>query len=108
MSIDLKRYANREEWEHLLRRLRRLPPVLVGAVLVSHIRMAKIGVTLLVLVVAIYLMIILLYLPPPGVVVAEPEVLRLDTALIDRLTSWLAQREALRGGELTVPDDLFL
>jgi hypothetical protein len=71
--------------------------------LISHIRVTEAVLACIVLGVALYLGVILFYVPPAQVEVLEPRSLKLNTASLDYLASWQRQREEARRSELLIP-----
>jgi hypothetical protein len=103
MKFDLKSWGSREDWEFLLRRILRSLSGLSRLILITHIRATELIVTLLVLSVALWLGVLLFFVPPAGVESVQPQALELNTATLDFLFDWKQERERQGGQGLDIP-----
>ncbi len=104
MKIDFKNVISQEVWRRFGHRVRGGLRLAVQWLLILHGHALDIVAVALVLVLAMYLVVILLYLAPPGVNEAPPDRLELATDVIDRLELWIEQRDAILSSGLSVPE----
>lgn len=103
MKVDLKKMINREVWRRFWHRARVGPRLATRWLLILHGHALDVAAVALVLVLAMYLVVILLYLAPPGVSGRPPDRLELATDVIDHLELWIEQRDAILSSGLSVP-----
>jgi len=105
MKFDLKRLGHIEEWRGVTTTLGRSLVRLTRSVLIAHSHLADLIAVALVLIAALYLVVILLYVAPPGVQVPEPETLQLNMTLTDRLVEWAQERAKARAEDFNLSSD---
>lgn len=103
MKVDLKNVMSRDIWHRFGHRVRVGLRLAVQWLLILHGHALDIVAVALVLVLATYLVVILLYLAPPGVNATPPGRLELATDVIDRLELWIERRDAILSSGLSVP-----
>ena len=103
MKVDLKNVMSQETRHHFVHRVRVGLHLAAQWLLILHGHALDIVAVALVLVLAMYLVVTLLYLAPPGVNATPPGRSELATDVIDRLELWIEQRDAILSSGLSVP-----
>lgn len=75
-------------------------------VILTHYRACVRTLVALGMIVALYLVVVLLYIPPPGAAFVEELSVHLDEATVRRMASWLDARAQARAAGLRAPTDV--
>ena len=108
MKFNINSLLRGAQWRRIHERLRYNLSQFLRALFIDYSHAVDVVAVLFVLGVGLYLIIVLLYIPPSGIDIAEPDALKLKTATLDRLIAWISQREVAGRDEFTLPaGDLF-
>lgn len=103
-KINFRQLAKRDTWLRLVRRVRVGVRLSGRWLLIRHSHALDVTAVALVLLMAGYLVVTLLYLEPPGVSAMPPGQPELVTDVIDHLELWIEQRDADLSSGLKVPE----
>ena len=106
MKLSLNLLQQPLAWSALGRRVAEGLGRIGQFVFLTHQRAAKRILVALGLAAALYLVLVLLYLPPPGVAAVEEEQVRLDVTAIERMVSWMEERAQKRAAGRRVTTEI--